>query len=307
MSGKNKINLFLFLILPVSLWAKTAPVEIGDTIIAVEEPAGIIVSDKPTVLQDSILIANFFQMAGKCPIDSAIIRAALFLLNTPYVAHTLEINKEEKLVVNLHETDCTVFVETCLALARALQSAQPGVDNFMRELKRMRYRNGFIDGYISRLHYTSDWLYDNRGKGIIDDMTCALGGRRIKPDVHFMSDNYTKYTGLVNHPENVQSIRAIEQEINARGNYYYIPKQEIAQHQSLIRNGDIICFTTATPGLDISHLGIAYWHKKQLTFIHASSTAKKVIVNPESLVDYCGATKTNTGIMVLRPLSVNEE
>ncbi|MDR3340374.1 MAG: DUF1460 domain-containing protein [Candidatus Symbiothrix sp.] len=306
MSGKNKINLFLFFILPVSLWAKTAPVEIGDTIVAVEEPSGIFVPDKPMLLQDSILIDSFFQTVGKCPVDSAIIRAALFLLNTPYVAHTLEINKEEKLVVNLHETDCTVFVESCLALARALQSFQPGADSFQRELKRMRYRNGIIDGYISRLHYTSDWLYDNRGKGIIDDMTGALGGRKIKPDIHFMSDNYTKYTALANNPENVQSIRVIEQEINARGNYYYIPKHEISQHQSLIRNGDIICFTTAIPGLDISHLGIAYWHKKQLTFIHASSTAKKVIVNPESLVDYCNAIKAHTGIIVLRPLSVNE-
>jgi hypothetical protein len=93
---------------------------------------------------------------------------------------------------------------------------------------------------------------------------------------------------------------AKEQEINARSNYYFIPRQEIARRLPLIKNGDILCFTTSIPGLDIAHLGIAYWHKGQLTFIHASTSGKKVIVNPESLTDYCMTVKSYTGIMVLR-------
>lgn len=34
-----------------------------------------------------------------------------------YVAHTLEVNDEEKLVVNFDEVDCTTFVEYVLALS----------------------------------------------------------------------------------------------------------------------------------------------------------------------------------------------
>jgi hypothetical protein len=52
-------------------------------------------------------------------------------------------------------------------------------------------------------------------------------------------------------------------------------------------------------------LGIAYRYKDQLSFIHASTQHKKVIINPESLSDYCGTITTTTGIIVLRPLPVN--
>ena len=37
-------------------------------------------------------------------------------LGLPYVGHTLENGDEEHLIVNLHELDCTTFVETVLAL-----------------------------------------------------------------------------------------------------------------------------------------------------------------------------------------------
>jgi hypothetical protein len=256
--------------------------------------------------QDTSVLEHFFQSVPKNTVDSLMIRAALFFLNKSYVANTLEVNEEEQLVVNLREWDCTTFVENCLALARTLQYPNPDRDYFERELRQIRYRDGVINGYISRLHYISDWIFNNVEKEIIDDMTYALGGKKLKPDVYFMSQNSAKYSHLAENPEEVQRIEAVERKINARGNYYYIPKQEILRRQSLIKNGDIICFTTSIPGLDISHLAIAYWNKGQLTFIHASSTARKVIVNPESLSDYCQMIKTNTGIMVLRPLSVNK-
>jgi cell wall-associated NlpC family hydrolase len=256
--------------------------------------------------EDTAVLEKFFQSVPKNTIDSSMIRAALFFLNTPYVASTLEVNREEKLVVNLRELDCTTFVENCLSLSRSLQHTYPDRDGFEQELRQIRYRNGIINGYVSRLHYTSDWIFDNVGKGIIEDMTFAMGGHKLKPDVHFMSENYQKYGHLADNQEDVKRIAAIEKEINSRGTYFYIPRQEIPKHQSLIKSGDIICFTTSIPGLDISHLGIAYRYKGRLTFIHASSTAKKVIINPEPLADYCNMIKTNTGIMVLRPLSTNE-
>ncbi|GHS95627.1 xylanase [Synergistales bacterium] len=205
------------------------------------------------------------------------------------------------MLVNLREMDCTTFVENCLALARALQYPNPDTDYFKRELRQIRYRKGIINGYVSRLHYTSDWMFDNVEKGLIENVTYALGGYKWNPEVNFMSKNADKYPRLKSSPENVQGIEAIEKEINARKNYYYIPKAEVIKQQTLIKNGDIVCFTSNIAGLDISHLGIAYRHKGQLTFIHASSKAQKVIVNPESLTDYCRMIKTNTGIVVLRP------
>jgi hypothetical protein len=235
------------------------------------------------------------------------IHTALFFLNTPYVAHTLDTLDTEDLTINFREMDCLTFVENCLALSRMLRYLNPDMDCFERELRLIRYRNGVLNGYTSRLHYTSDWIFDNVKKGVVEDITHASGGQKFKPEVSFMSENPQKYKYLKDNPEAVKEIEVIEHEINRRGSYYFIPKQEIGEHQSLIKNGDIICFTTSIPGLDISHVGMAYRYKGQLTFIHASSTAKKVIINPESLADYCNKIKSNTGIILLHPSSYNPE
>jgi hypothetical protein len=260
--------------------------------------------------KDEQIIREYFNSLLPVPGDSAhsnyspdelMVKSALFLLNTPYVAYTLEVNGEEELVVNLRELDCMTFVENCLALSRAAQYPYPDYDYFVRQLKYIRYRGGIIHGYTSRLHYTTDWIADNVGKGTIEDITYALGGKRFLPHVGFMSSHPDLYPGLKESSQDVEVMISIENTINQRTTYYYIPQNEIREKQSLIKSGDIICFTTNLPGLDISHLGIAYWNKGQLSFIHASTKYKKVIINPESLADYCGMIKTNTGIMVLRP------
>ena len=255
---------------------------------------------------DREIVEKYLQSATKSAIDSEMVQSALFFLGTPYVAGTLDRDSDnvENLVVNLRELDCMTLVENCLALSRTLQLPSPDYESFEQELRQIRYRNGIINGYVSRLHYTTDWIFDNSGKGIIEDVTYALGGRKFKANVHYMSENYQKYPHLAADSDAVQQIALVEQSINARNTYYYIPKKEIAQRQSLVKNGDIICFTTSISDLDISHLAIACWYKNQLTFIHASSTAKKVIINPESLIDYCNAIRTCTGIMVLRPVNI---
>ena len=43
----------------------------------------------------------------------------------------------------------------------------------------------------------------------------------------------------------------------------------------------------------------------QLTFIHASSSAKKVIIQASSLRDYAEGIKSCKGVLVARPLSIH--
>jgi cell wall-associated NlpC family hydrolase len=260
---------------------------------------------------DMEIMRKFIQSTPRSTVDSNMVKAARFFLNTPYVANTLDTLNTEELIINFREIDCLTFVENCLALSRMIMCPNPDMDCFERELKMIRYRDGILNGYTSRLHYTSDWIFDNVKKGILNDVTHDLGGQKFKPDVSFMSENSQKYKHLKNNPKAVAEIKAIEQEINRRENYCFIPKHKIETHQYLIKSGDIICFTTSIHGLDISHVGIAYRHNGQLTFIHASLNAKKVIINPESLVNYCKKIKSNTGIIVLRlspynPVKINE-
>ena len=65
----------------------------------------------------------------------------LKLLNTPYVAYTLEGNSEEELVVNCDEVDCTTFVENVLAMALCpTQGEQMSEADFMKNLQNMKNR-----------------------------------------------------------------------------------------------------------------------------------------------------------------------
>ena len=230
--------------------------------------------------------------------DSSLIQTALFFLDTPYKGQTLEGNKEEQLAVNLQSLDCMTFVETCMALTRTIHSDNPDFETFKNELQTIRYRNGIIDGYTSRLHYTSDWITDNQKMGIIEDKTKAIGGIVLPLRINFMSTNPHLYNYLSKHPEAITEMQQIEDSISNRS-YYYIPKEKIKDLEKNIQTGDIICFVTSTKGLDISHLGIAYHKENMLSFIHASTKAQKVIVNPESISDYCKSIKSNQGIIVL--------
>lgn len=229
---------------------------------------------------------------------------AKFFLGVPYVGKTLEY-EPERLIVNLREMDCMTFVENVLALAEASASGTPSWQTYLEKLQQIRYRDGKIEDYTSRLHYTSDWIYENEKKGLIADITKEIGGVPLAMDVSFVSTHPESYMQLQSHPEYIAVMAKKEKEINSR-QYYYIPKEEIDKREAQIRTGDIVCFVTSIKGLDISHVGIVHKEGDKMTFIHASRGKKRVIINEESLQDYVLGIKKSKGIMVLRPQFVIE-
>lgn len=228
------------------------------------------------------------------------VETARFFLGIPYVAATLE-KEPEGLVVNVRQMDCTTFVENVLALVRTLQSPRPSFDVFCRELQTIRYREGRITGYPDRLHYMSDWIWENGRRGIVRDISREAGGEPLPLHLSFISTHPEAYKQLKQRPDRVRQIAAQEQEINNR-TYYYVSKTKIDTVAQRLQSGDIVCFVTTVAGLDVSHVGILLRQGKNLTFIHASTTAKRVIVNPTSLQAYTAQMKSNRGILVARPL-----
>ena len=180
----------------------------------------------------------------------------------------------------------------------------PTFENFCENLQQLRYREGTIGDYTDRLHYMTDWFYENERKGIVKDMGREIGGASLPLDLSFISTHPDSYKQLKNHPERVRRMADKEKEINLRP-HYYVPKQEIDKCSFRIKNGDILCFVTSIKGLDVTHVGIAYWKDGQLTFIHASSSAKKVIIQASSLRDYAEGIKSCKGVLVARPLSIH--
>lgn len=229
-----------------------------------------------------------------------ILKAAKLLLETPYVAGTLE-QEPEQLIINLHETDCILFVETCLALAITSKEPQPSFDKYEQTIRKLRYRKGVIDGYTSRLHYTSEWILQGEQNGLFKEVSREIASTPFNKEFYFMSTHPQAYKQLANSPTEVEKIKQIEKELS-RYNYFYLPKTEVAQYAGLIKEGDMIGFCTSIAGLDMTHVGIAYRDKGKLTFIHASGTGKKVLIESKSLVEYILQIKSNSGIRIIRPL-----
>lgn len=255
-------------------------------------------SFEDTTIIESII--RKFKNDKALPAGELMMKIAGTFIDAPYVGATLEIYKEERLVINLKELDCTTFAENCLALMRTIKKNDPKVQTFYNELKLIRYRSGKIDGYPSRLHYFSDWIFDNQKKKIVQDVTGSFKASDFTPQVNFMSKNPEKYPMFKGHPEFIKKMNKYEKIISGR-KLKYIPKGKIAENEHYIQDGDIIGITTNIEGMDIMHVVIAIKQGKETHLIHASLQHHKVLISEETLADYVNSRKTATGIIVARP------
>lgn len=220
-------------------------------------------------------------------------------IGSPYKAHTLEQGDKESLVINLREFDCTTFVETCLALTTTFKMGGYNFDSYQYILKRIRYRNGYIDGYNSRLHYFTDWITDNSELGYVKDATKIFDGVPYPNKVNFMSTHIASYEQLSKDSSLIPELKKIEEDISNRS-YSYIPKDEIINNELYLEEGWIVAFTTDIEGLDVVHTGITVRVGSKIHLLHASSDAGKVVVSDVSLTEYIMANKNQTGIILLK-------
>jgi len=239
--------------------------------------------------------------AEKEAITSALmVKVGSFFLETPYVAHTLETG-EEQLVINLREMDCTTFAENCLAISRTIKSDTHTFEQFCSELQFIRYRDGLIDGYPSRLHYFCDWILNNQQKNLIADMSQEIAQTPFPKQINFMSTHPDSYRQLKESAPLVDLIAAQEKEISARL-MFYIPETKVAELESKLMDGDIAGITTSIEGIAIQHVVILIRQEGRIHLMHASSKAEKVVVSDFTLEEYLLNSKSASGIMLARPL-----
>lgn len=256
-----------------------------------------------TTPEDSLLAEKVLAGLKDTPgtVAELMVRAGKTLEGQQYVAGTLDEAADagawkEELRIYLTRTDCIIFVETCLALAR---TAAEGGDfrMFADEVRRSRYRDGQVGGYADRLHYTTEWGMQGEAKGVLKDITKDLGGVPLHHPLNYMSSHPESYP----HMDDTGAILEAERRIND-SEQYYIPKTSMADALEGIRTGDIICMVTSVPGLDISHVGMALVEDGAVRLLHASTGPMKVVTESRTLMQYLTARPTVTGIRVLRPL-----
>lgn len=225
-------------------------------------------------------------------------------LDRPYVASTLEVGDEETLVVNTRQLDCTTLVETVTALTLCAYRNLYTYRDYLNALVAMRYRQGIIDGYPSRIHYFTDWIMENSQAGIVNEIQSPNPPFSAiqTVEVNYMSTHPKAYKALRKHPDFLPMIAEMEQRVSGH-QFRYIPKAAVKDGTALreaVKDGDIIAITCKKPGLDIAHLGFAVWHKDGLHLLNASQLHKKVIDEPMLLGQYLSKHPSHTGIRIIR-------
>jgi len=247
-------------------------------------------------------LTHFQQQFKGCKLPPADLACAIgsYFLGAPYKTGTLETGNKEKLVANLAQFDCFTFVETVLALTRCVVAGKISKSEFGRVLQLIRYRQGIIDGYSSRLHYFTDWLRNNEQKMIVRDVSRQLGAVRQRKIINYMTTHRDAYNALSDENE-FKNLQLTEKNLSRRI-IRLIPKDKVNQQKEKIQAGDIIAFTVEQEGLDVAHVGFALRQGKNLHLLHASSKEGAVVVSAKTLVAYLKQKKKFTGIIVSRIL-----
>lgn len=235
------------------------------------------------------------------PIGDVITTIGKSFLGLNYESFTLEKGEKETLVVHLTGLDCTTFLENCVVFSRCIKEEKTSFDDYTKELEFVRYRDGKMGEYPSRLHYFSDWMFNNTKKNIVEDVTKSIGGEPIQFKVGYMTKHPESYRQLKENEKFIPIVAMQEKAINSR-TYFYIPKNKVDAVESQIHNGDLIAITTNLEGLDIGHVGVALKIENgRIHFMHAPLVGSKVQISELPLGGYLAKIKKHTGIIVLRP------
>ena len=253
--------------------------------------------------QDRASIEKWLQEAVSLPKDSCrTLHFAKKMLGVPYVAGTLDGNEEEQLVVLVDSLDCTTFVETVLAFCIADKRGERDFEGFKKALTDIRYRDGILNGYTSRLHYFSDWIRNNEQMGFVKECTSETACSQPKELwLDFMTTHVDSYLPMKKNPELVKEMASHEK--NWQGTVVsYIPKEKLnlSPEELKIKDGDVLALVTNIKGLDVVHVGFAFWKDNQLHLLHASSSAKKVIEDPNTQYESSKNTKAHIGLRAIR-------
>lgn len=254
--------------------------------------------DGDTTVINDLLMKGY--QSGLTDANALIEFYARQLLGTPYVAHTLEADKEV-LTINIHELDCLTFIETLYSLTRATLNHRYSWRDFAANIENVRYRGGKMGDYSSRIHYISEWIIDNHMRGNLQEITQDLPhADYMVKNIDYMTTHPDQYQQLKNDTAMVEKIRRFELR-NHR--YPYLKRSWLNSKEvkAALKSGDFVSLVTKADGLDVSHNGIIIVDEKGEPYLlDASMSGGKVMLEPKPLFKHLERSKTNIGIRVFR-------
>jgi hypothetical protein len=168
-------------------------------------------------------------------------------------------------------------------------------------MRQIRYRDGILNGYASRLHYFSEWIANNQQKGLVANLTIALGGELKSKRIDWMTQHRTAYRQL-SDPGQFERIAQVERK-RSRIAIPQISKPALSNIVEELMDGDVVAFVSTRPGLDVGHVAlIARSPDGSAHLLHASDRSNKVVLTAETLEQYFQYLPNASGIMIARPI-----
>lgn len=260
---------------------------------------------RPISADDARLAPITAGLKAHATMPGLVARVGERFLGAPYIAGLLDVDgtpAQDVLTSRLAAFDCVTFVETSVAIARAIAAGNATYAGFRDQLEHLRYRDGVRKGYASRLHYFSEWIADNDRRGLVQDLTPSLGGVLDGRTIDFMSTHRKAYKKLAD-PQAFKQIEAVEAALKHQKRYM-IPKDRVQAVLPLLETGDVVAITTNIQGLDVVHTGLIYREKDgSVHLLHAPEPGSAVQISQKPLTEYLQGYKAHTGIMIARPLA----
>jgi hypothetical protein len=234
------------------------------------------------------------------PFGELVLRAARAQVGKPYVRPP-ETGQAESLLIDLDGFECVSLVDAALAVARCLWMDSADQACFEREMLGLRYRDGRIEDFSSRLHYYSEWLAEQDAHGRIELLSEQLGGQHTPFTFDYMSQRAQRYPAMQD-PEIAARIAAVEQRLSAEDRVW-LDREAIAPIHDQLQNGDIVAIVGNRPGIFIRHVGIVdIAPDGRPRLLHASSLLERVAVSKGSVSSYVLWNDRRLGAVFARPL-----
>jgi len=228
-----------------------------------------------------------------------IVRVAEAALGRPY-ADAPAADGAEVVNINVSAFECVSFVESSLAMARCIWQGTPTATCFSKEVVTIRYRDGRIDGYPSRLHYFEDWMGNNARRGHMALMGNELGGEPVVRHTAYMT-SHPAYFPPLRDADVFARIQAMERQLSTQPQII-VMREMVGAIEPRLMDGDIIAVTTRRANILVRHAGLVQLGPDHTVhLLHASSARHKVTRTKETLAEYINRRPEREGIIVARP------
>jgi hypothetical protein len=196
--------------------------------------------------------------------------------------------------------DCTTYVETVMALARAQVLGRHSRDGILEELRLIRYREGRV-AFESRNHFPeSDWIPSNIATGRVRDITHEVAGKGVRvAHASARIDRAGWLAARIHGRRRGQRTPAFRQPKAELSRLDYIPLAQAHEVVDRIPSGTILDLVRKRGAPLIRHQGFVFRISKGVVFRHAAQGRRVVEVSLERYLRQLGEQGGVAGIHLL--------